>query len=222
MAGKNIEAMFMYIPAHFQIDDIQVSYDLIRKYSFATLFSQHDGLPWATHLPLILDAENRYLYGHFARANGQWKDIHNQMVLAVFHGPHCYISPSWYETPQAVPTWNYVSVHVYGEAELIDDEQVIQEHLQELVLKYEAPDSPYRLQDAGAEYLAALHRGLRAFRIRITRIEGKAKLSQNHSAERIQRVIDQLERIDRDGEQEIASLMRANLATLRTRSDNSK
>ena len=181
----------MYIPSFNQIEDVNVSYNIIRKHSFATLFSQHDGLPWATHLPLLLDAGNQYLYGHLARANGQWQDLDKQVVLAVFHGPHCYISPSWYETFKAVPTWNYVTVHVYGEVEFIHDEQVIMDHLQELVLKYEAPDSPYRLQDVDSDFLAGLNRGIQAFRIRITRIEGKAKLSQNHSIERRQRIIAQ-------------------------------
>jgi len=201
----------MYIPSFNQIEDVNVSYNIIRKHSFATLFSQHDGLPWATHLPLLLDAGNQYLYGHLARANGQWQDLDKQVVLAVFHGPHCYISPSWYETFKAVPTWNYVTVHVYGEVEFIHDEQVIMDHLQELVLKYEAPDSPYRLQDVDADFLAGLNRGIQAFRIRITRIEGKAKLSQNHSIERRQRIIAQLEQIDRDDERQIASLMKATL-----------
>jgi len=201
----------MYIPSFNQIEDVNVSYNIIRKHSFATLFSQHDGLPWATHLPLLLDAGNQYLYGHLARANGQWQDLDKQVVLAVFHGPHCYISPSWYETFKAVPTWIYVTVHVYGEVEFIHDEQVIMDHLQELVLKYEAPDSPYRLQDVDADFLAGLNRGIQAFRIRITRIEGKAKLSQNHSIERRQRIIAQLEQIDRDDERQIASLMKATL-----------
>ncbi|GAA0596602.1 hypothetical protein GCM10009001_10930 [Virgibacillus siamensis] len=80
----------MYIPKHFEIKDKAVIYKIIDENSFATLFSQHQGHPYATHLPLVLDNEKRYLYGHFAKPNNQWKDIDGQEVLATFQGPHCY------------------------------------------------------------------------------------------------------------------------------------
>jgi transcriptional regulator len=201
----------LYIPSHFKIEDEKIAYEIIKEHSFATLFSQHNGMPFATHLPLILDKENQYLYGHFARPNPQWKDISNQVVLAVFHGPHCYISPSWYETNKAVPTWNYVTVHVYGEAELIHVEQELMDSLHEMVLKYEAIDSPYRLQDVDADFIAGMNKGVQGFRIKINKIEGKAKLSQNHPVDRQELVINQLERISSEDEQKIASLMKANL-----------
>ncbi|RIX52197.1 FMN-binding negative transcriptional regulator [Paenibacillus nanensis] len=201
----------MYIPKHFQIEDEKIAYEIIKEHSFATLFSQHNGMPFATHLPLILDKENQYLYGHFARPNPQWKDISNQVVLVVFHGPHCYISPSWYETDRAVPTWNYVTVHVYGETELINDEEELMDSLHEMVFKYEATDSPYRLQDVDPDFIAGLNKGVQGFRIKISKIEGKAKLSQNQSVDRQERFINQLERISSEAEQKIATLMKENL-----------
>lgn len=203
----------MYIPSHFQIEDVNVCYDIIKEYSFATLFSQHNGAPFATHLPLLLDQENNYLYGHFARPNPQWNDIRNQRVLAVFHGPHCYISPSWYETNKAVPTWNYVTAHVYGEVELMEDGQQLMDSLHDMVLKYEAPDRSYRLEDVDADFLAGISKGIQGFKIIIDKIEGKAKLSQNHSAKRQQLIVNQLERLASEDEQKIASLMKANLET---------
>jgi len=201
----------MYIPEHFTMKEATAAYNVIQENSFATLFSIHNGMPFATHLPLMLNKEKTYLYGHFARPNPQWKDIQNQTVLTVFHGPHCYISPSWYETNQAVPTWNYVTVHVYGEVELVEDEHELMTSLNDLVLKYEAPDSPYRLQDVDAEFLAGMSKGVQGFKIKIYRIEGKAKVSQNHSLHRQERVIKQLEQIPFPNEQQIASLMKANL-----------
>lgn len=201
----------MYIPSHFKVTDETMAYDIMKEYSFATLFSQHNGMPFATHLPLILNKENTYLYGHFARPNPQWKDIENQTVLAIFHGPHCYISPSWYETNNAVPTWNYVTVHVYGEVELIEDESELIGSLHEMVLKYEAPDSSYRLQDVDAEFLAGMNKGVQGFKIKINKIEGKAKLSQNHSLQRQELVINRLEQISNTNEQQVSSLMKANL-----------
>ncbi|WP_368503200.1 FMN-binding negative transcriptional regulator [Alkalihalophilus sp. As8PL] len=201
----------MYIPSHFRVKDETVAYDIMKEHSFATLFSQHNGLPFATHLPLILNKENTYLYGHFARPNSQWKDIKDQTVLAIFHGPHCYISPSWYETNKAVPTWNYVTVHVYGEVELVEDENELMDSLHEMVLNYETPNSSYRLKDVDAEFITGMSKGIQGFRIRINKIEGKAKLSQNHSTERQELVINQLEQIPNTDEQQISSLMKANL-----------
>ncbi len=201
----------MYIPNYFKITDDTIAYDMMKEHSFATLISGHQGLPFATHLPLVLNKENTYLYGHFARPNPQWTDILNQTVLAIFHGPHCYISPSWYETIKAVPTWNYVTVHVYGEVELLEDEQELMNSLHEMVLKYEAPDSTYRLQDVDAEFLTGMNKGIQGFKIKIKKIEGKAKLSQNHSIQRKELVIKQLDQMSNTDEKQISSLMKANL-----------
>lgn len=201
----------MYIPNYFKITDETIAYDIMNEHSFATLISQNNGMPFATHLPLMLNKENTYLYGHFARPNPQWTDIQNQTVLAIFHGPHCYISPSWYETNKAVPTWNYVTVHVYGEVELLEDEHELMNSLQEMVLKYEAPDSSYRLQDVDGEFLTGMNKGIQGFKIKINKIEGKAKLSQNHSTQRQELVIEQLDQFSSTDEKQISSLMKANL-----------
>ncbi|KRF29329.1 FMN-binding negative transcriptional regulator [Paenibacillus sp. Soil787] len=201
----------MYIPSHFEIDDDLITYDIIEKNGFATLISQHQGGPFATHLPLSLDKSREYLFGHFARPNPQWKEIEKQEVLAIFHGPHCYISPSWYETQTTVPTWNYVAVHVYGQVELVDDEQIVMNSLADLVLKYEESGSSYQLDQVDANYLAGLSKGIQGFRIKITRIEGKVKLSQNNPTERQKLVIQQLENRTGEDERKIASLMRENL-----------
>lgn len=201
----------MYIPTYFKVTDEVVSYEIIKEHSFATLFSQHNGMPFATHLPLLLNKDNSYLYGHFARPNPQWIDIKNQVVLAIFHGPHCYISPSWYETNKAVPTWNYVTVHVYGEVELVEDESELISSLHEMVLKYETPESSYKLQNVDTEFLAGMNKGVQGFKIKINRIEGKAKFSQNHSLQRQELVVNQLEHNSNTNEQMIASLMKANL-----------
>lgn len=201
----------MYIPSYFKIEEITIAYNIIEEHSFATVISQYNGMPFATHLPLILDKDNTYLYGHFARPNPHWKDIKGQTVLAVFHGPHCYISPSWYETNTAVPTWNYVSVHVYGEVELIEDEYELMSSLNDMVLKYEAPDSSYRLQDVDTKFIDGMNKGVQGFKIKINKVEGKAKLSQNHSLPRQELIINQLEKnLDLD-EQKISILMKANI-----------
>ncbi|CAM4053264.1 MULTISPECIES: FMN-binding negative transcriptional regulator [Bacillus] len=197
----------MYIPKYFAIQDEEMKYEIMEQNSFATLFSQHNGEPYATHLPLLLNRETLTLHGHFARPNEQWKDSGNQHVLAIFQGPHSYISPSWYETNNAVPTWNYVAVHVYGELEIVEDEQELLNSLQELVHKYEEPQSTYSLNEVDSNYMAGLSRGIVGFKIKINKIEGKAKLSQNHSVERRNLVVEELEKVDSAGSRGIARMM---------------
>lgn len=199
----------MYIPAPFQLSEADAS-NVIKEYGFATLFSTAGGMPYATHLPLMMSKDNHYLYGHFALPNPQWKEIEGQSVLAVFQGPHCYISPKWYETNQDVPTWNYVAVHVYGEAQLLDNEETVHS-MSDLVLKYESPDSSYKLEDIDAKLLAGLNKGVKGFRIKISKIEGKAKLSQNQSAARQELVVQQLKQIPHTNEQLISGLMEENI-----------
>lgn len=203
--------MVMYIPKYFKIEEEEVIYDFIDKYGFATLFSQHEGEPYATHLPLMLNESENALYGHFARPNEQWKDAEDQQVLAVFQGPHCYISPSWYETDKAVPTWNYVSIHVYGKMEIVDDPKAVFDSLNDLVEKYESDDSPYSLGEVEPSYVEGLAKGIVAFKINITKIEAKAKLSQNHPIERQKLVIQHLENSTDQDNLRVASLMKKNL-----------
>lgn len=205
----------MYIPKHFQLNDEEMIYDFIKEYSFATLFSQHNGEPYATHLPLTLNKGENALYGHFARPNEQWRDIGNQQVLVVFQGPHCYISPSWYETSMAVPTWNYVSIHIYGRLEVIENQKIIFDSLNDMVNKYEKPDSSYNLNEIDSRFIEGMTKGIVAFKINITKIEAKAKLSQNHPVERQQLVIKQLENSSEQNNLQIASLMKKNLKEFR-------
>jgi transcriptional regulator len=186
-------------------------YDVIEKNSFAILFSMHKQEPYATHLPLTFNKSEHALYGHFARPNEQWKDIDNQQVLVVFQGPHCYISPSWYETMKAVPTWNYVAVHVYGQMEIVEDQEAIFDSLNGMVNKYERTDSPYDLSKVGPDYLERMSKGIVPFKINITKMEAKAKLSQNHPVERQQLIIQQLENSPDQQDLKVAELMRKNI-----------
>ncbi|REE94552.1 PaiB family negative transcriptional regulator [Paenibacillus taihuensis] len=202
----------MYIPKHTRVEDEATLFAFLERYSFATLISTSGGHPTASHLPLVLDRENRCLMGHFARANSQWTDISGEEVLAIFHGPHTYISSSWYETNQSVPTWNYAAVHAYGQAELIEDEAELLQCLNEMVAKYEEPGSAYRIDDSNRDTIDGLMKGIVGFRIRLDRLEGKWKLSQNHSKERQALVISKLEQSSSNNAQEIARLMRENNA----------
>lgn len=205
------EGKKMYIPKYFQVEEEEVIFNIIEENSFATLVSQHNGTPFATHLPLLLNREKQFLHGHFARPNPQWRDIAGQEILAIFQGPHSYISPSWYETKTAVPTWNYVAVHVYGKVELVEDEIELFESLKEMVEKYEKKGSTYQLDGVDSTYLQGLSKGIVGFKIHINKMEGKAKLSQNHPVERQELVIAKLDQIDDQDSKKVARLMKGNL-----------
>lgn len=200
----------MYIPKQYQLTDEQRIRQIINEYSFATVVSLHQGVPTATHLPLYLSEDGKFIYGHFARANTQWKDIIDQQVLAVFNGPHSYISSSWYETKDSVPTWNYVAVHVKGFIELMEDEEEIRLSLHHLIDKYEVPNSSYVVNAVDPKYMNGLLKGIVPFKIRISSVEATAKLSQGHSKERQKLVIDELLKRNDSFDKEIAKLMTEN------------
>ncbi|GAF63309.1 putative transcriptional regulator [Bacillus sp. TS-2] len=131
--------------------------------------------------------------------------------MVIFQGPHCYISPSWYETKKAVPTWNYVTIHVYGVLEIVEDKRILLHSLNDLVNKYESSDSPYDLSEVEESFIEGMSKGIVAFKINITKIEAKAKLSQNHPKERQELVIKNLEEKTDENSLQIAALMKKNL-----------
>jgi transcriptional regulator len=190
----------MYVPAWFAESRHEVLHDLIRGHSFGTLVSQTEGGLFATHLPFLLDVErgeHGTLRAHMARANPHWQSFGEGggEALAIFNGPHAYVSPSWYEAERAVPTWNYAVVHAYGIPRVIDDATEIRALLDATVGEYEGgfeqPWSTARLPD---EYVSGMVAGIVAFELPITRLEGKLKLSQNRPQADRQGVIAALRR----------------------------
>jgi transcriptional regulator len=203
----------MYIPASFQISDAAEIHAFMRKYSFATLVTQGEGGMTATHLPLLLDAEagpHGTLLGHMARANPQWRDIAGE-VLAVFPGPHAYVSPTWYESPGTVPTWNYVAVHAYGPLQLVEDRDGLHDILTRTVSVYERRMPEPWSYDMADPDIDKMLKAIVGFRIEISRLEGKAKLNQNHPEERRRKVKLALEAQGGEDSKAIAELMEATL-----------
>ena len=200
--------ILLYTPKYYRLEDKEKVKQVIEENSFATIVSNKDGVPTASHIPLLLHKDGNYLSGHFARANKQWMDLNGQEVLAIFQGPHSYISPSWYETKDAVPTWNYVSVHVYGKVEIIEDSKEVKDLLSRMVDKYEGKDSSYKLENVSSTYLDDLYKGIVCFRLTMERIESTAKLSQNHSIERKERVVNGLDGVGSEDSKEIARWMK--------------
>nr|WP_279587119.1 FMN-binding negative transcriptional regulator [Paenisporosarcina antarctica] len=196
------------MPSYFEMKNRQEIDEVITAHGFATLTSIHQGSLTATHLPLLLSHDKTELIGHFAKGNRQWVDLEDQEVLVVFQGPHCYISPSWYENHNTVPTWNYVTVHVKGKVQLMkEDDPRLWQSMVELTEKYEEPSSKYSLHDVEPGYISSLSKGVVGFVVSIDNIQGKAKLSQNHSNERVERVIAALTKIDKSHEQNIGEWM---------------
>lgn len=176
----------MYTPAVNRIASVDECHAVVREHGFATLVSADArGVPLATHISLLLESRGTHgtLVGHVAKANPHGALLATgRPTLAIFQGPHAYISPAAYRDPQDVPTWNYVVVHAYGTPRPLDATRV-RGHLGDLVHKYEAPrERPWSLDAAGEDYIAQEARGVLAFEIPIDRLEGKAKLSQNRDA----------------------------------------
>ena len=177
----------MYRPAAFRQDDLTALHAQIDSTGLALLTSNGPAGLQASHLPLLLAAEDGELgtlYGHFARANPHWQDIAGQEALAVFAGPDAYVHPGWYpgkaERGQVVPTWNYIAVHAWGQVETFDDPARLRELLTRLTARHEAGrPRPWALDDAPAEYLERMLRAIVGFALPIRRLEGQWKLSQN-------------------------------------------
>ena len=178
------------------MDDENEIYDFILNNSFAILVSNNEDKLNATHIPLILkkdEGEKGFLYGHVAKANYQMNYI-SEDVLVIFPGAHKYISSSWYESDQTVPTWSYLSVHVNGKIQILEDRESKINILKESVEFFEEKDSSYKIEDLKENYFEGLLKGIIAFKIEIREIEGKKKISQNHPEERQKLVIEQLEK----------------------------
>ncbi len=174
----------MYTPKDFEIDETGKLHAFMRCYSFATLVTTNDSGLLASHLPLIVDeACEPYgrILGHMARENSQWEHFEKgNEALAVFQGPHAYVSPAWYSKVQAVPTWNYVVVHAYGPPSVLSRERLVM-LINDTVTVYEGQvGSPWD-GDLHEDFKNRLMDRIVGFEIPITRIEGKFKLGQNRS-----------------------------------------
>lgn len=167
--------MATYIPRHFASDDREAALALIRDYPFATLVTAAGGEPQVTHLPLFVEGDA--LIGHFARPNPHARLIAAGTTVAVFHGPHAYVSPRWYEEPALhVPTWNFAAVHVHGRTELLDEAETRAAVL-DLTRRYE--EGRWAPLPEKVDKLIA---GVVGFRMPIERIEAKFKMNQNRTA----------------------------------------
>lgn len=200
----------MYVPKHFAVDNLASQHDLIDACDFGIVVSNSAEGLFATHIPMMLKrGEGKFgtLYGHVARPNPHVQ-LFGSEALVVFSGPHAYVSPTWYsDRTTNVPTWNYAAVHCYGVPMPSSEDQLA--HLRHMVQRYEgARANGWSVDELRPEMRESLPRAVITFRMEITRIEGKAKLSQNKPRAERERVIEGLKAA---GETKLAQCMQAEL-----------
>jgi transcriptional regulator len=179
----------MYTPAQFKIEDVSEAHALMRARPFAVLVTMGGEGLVATHLPTVLKTDGAGSLGriecHLARPNTQWKTFQPDAdALMIFQGPEAYVRPGWYaskaEHGKVVPTWNYAVVHAYGRLDAVQDPAWLLAHVSELSQQQEAPfAAPWKVSDAPESFLGVMTRGIVGLKLAITRLEGKAKMSQN-------------------------------------------
>jgi len=184
----------VYIPEHFRVEDRATALAFMRAYPFAILVSATDDGPFATHVPVVIRESGDHLTirGHVAKANPHWRYLQNEPTcLMIFHGPHAYISPSNYDTQEAVPTWNYGAVHTYGTAKTFTEPEHLLNILHDLIPTFEAS---YEQQWASLSeaYRQRLLNHIVGFEIAVTKLDAKFKLSQNRTRKEQQQIIDSL------------------------------
>ena len=203
----------VYLPPAFNETRTEVLIEHIERHEFGLLVSHGGEGLIASQLPFLIERGpgGLVLQGHLARGNPQLADLDaGGEALAIFQGPHAYVSPSWYEAGPAVPTWNYATVHAYGAARTIADPDWLRAMLRRLTERHEErePAPPWQMQDLPEAYLRSMVNGIVGVEIRVTRLDGKFKLSQNRPAADRPRIIAALERREDPDSRAVAQLMR--------------
>ena len=201
----------MYIPELYKNENQEDIQNFIHQNGFGILVNQTNGKLWATHIPLLLEENDgkQILVGHVSKLNPQAESFQdNDEVLAIFSGAHSYISSSWYDH-ENVPTWNYLAVHIYGKVQLHTHDETV-ECLKKLVDKYEAKsENPVRVEELSKKTMLQA-RGIVSFKIEITSIKAKKKLSQNRDDKNYNNIISELEKTNDNQAIAIANEMKKN------------
>jgi transcriptional regulator len=200
----------VYVPEFNRHEDRSTILAFMRANPFAILVTTAQGVPFATHLPLLVDESGEHIVvqGHMARANAHWKSMkESEESLVIFHGPHAYISPSLYEMQESVPTWNYAAVHVYGQPTLFSDEEFLKATLHRMITTFE-PSYMAQWPELSEQYRSRMMKHIVGFEIRAKRLEAKFKLSQNRTKGEQARVIQCLNQSKDSNVSGVAELMR--------------
>ncbi|HRO48359.1 FMN-binding negative transcriptional regulator [Agriterribacter sp.] len=202
----------MYIPKMNAMTDREEMVAFMKRFSFATIITARENFPTATHLPFLISVhgDKIILTSHFARANEQWAAIGENKVLVIFTEPHAYISPKNYDKELNVPTWNYISIHAYGQGKFVTQTDKVIEILEKTIHSYEMA---YMQQwnSLPEDFKLKMIKGIVAFEIEVTELQAKKKLSQNKTEAEQRSIINSLSGSDNDNEKHIADYMKRNI-----------
>ena len=203
----------MYIPKYFKVENVDEILDFVQKNSFGTIVTTEQGKPIATHLPLGFNkkGDDYYITGHVSFGNPQWRTFETcQDVLVMFQGPHAYISSSWYGH-EDVPTWNYQAVHIYGQASILERDELIEE-LTIMMGKYEKHrENPILWDNLSPQLLERQLKAIVGFKIKVEDIQAAYKLSQNRNDTDYMNIIDQLQNEGDPDSEQLAAAMKKRL-----------
>lgn len=199
----------MYIPKAFKVTEREQLNNFIEQNSFGILFSKLNDEPFATHLPFVVEKD--CLLSHFAKANPHWQLLDGQRVLVVFHGPHAYISPTWYQEENTVPTWNYTAVHVEGKVKIVKEAECLQDILEKTIhFNEQFEPNPWRA-NFDAQAISGMMNGIVGVEVNIETIEGKWKMNQHHPLQRQQNAIEGLMKSPQIYAKQVAKIMKKNV-----------
>ncbi|ETB68783.1 protease [Bacillus sp. CPSM8] len=203
----------MYIPKYFKVENVDEILDFVQKNSFGTIVTIEQGKPIATHLLLGFNkkGDDYYITGHVSFGNPQWRTFETcQDVLVMFQGPHAYISSSWYGH-EDVPTWNYQAVHIYGQASILERDELIEE-LTIMMGKYEKHrENPILWDNLSPQLLERQLKAIVGFKIKVEDIQAAYKLSQNRNDTDYMNIIDQLQNEGDTHAEQLAAVMKKRL-----------
>ncbi|MBU8583838.1 FMN-binding negative transcriptional regulator [Bacillus paralicheniformis] len=203
----------MYIPKYFKVENVDEILDFVQKNSFGTIVTTEQGKPIATHLPLGFNkkGDDYYITGHVSFGNPHWRTFETcQDVLVMFQGPHAYISSSWYGH-EDVPTWNYQAVHIYGQASILERDELIEE-LTIMMGKYEKHrENPILWDNLSPQLLERQLKAIVGFKIKVEDIQAAYKLSQNRNDTDYMNIIDQLQNEGDPHAEQLAAVMKKRL-----------
>jgi len=199
----------MFVPNSFKFEDRAEKIAFMKQYSFATIITVKDNVPIATQLPFVIDdsPDRVILSAHFALANEQTKYIEANTSLIIFTGPHAYISPIHYDKRESVPTWDYIAVHAYGKAKIVEEENAKIRALEQMISFYE---NGYiqQWETLPDKFKKGMLRGIVAFELEVTELQGQKKLSQNKTEAERHRITEHLEKSENTVEKDLASHIR--------------
>jgi len=201
----------MYTPKHYQGKGIDEAIAFIKRFNFGIITTSIDGIPIATHLPFVVSKKDNImiLTSHFAKANKQWEHICSKQNLVVFNEPHSYVSPKHYNKLENVPTWNYISIHAYGKAQIITEKKEVYKVLEDMMDNFE-PEYKNQWNTLSNEYKTKMSNGIVAFQIEISDLQTKEKLSQNKKENERRSIIDSFASSDDINKVTLADYMETN------------